>query len=111
MSKVGYPRAKDYRLEIFFMVSTTVQTILDNLTSLDNWTLAIGAAENASLLNLTNSSFVPKINGFDDGPQFPAYIRTPSMVLCSIILCIGVLGNIVVPCVSSLFCSLPIDPP
>nr|AWT50629.1 neuropeptide receptor [Diaphorina citri] len=81
------------------MVSTTVQTILDNLTSLDNWTLAIGAAENASLLNLTNSSFVPKINGFDDGPQFPAYIRTPSMVLCSIILCIGVLGNIMVPCV------------
>ncbi|XP_026682351.1 neuropeptide Y receptor type 1-like [Diaphorina citri] len=81
------------------MVSTTVQTILDNLTSPDNWTLAIGAAENASLLNLTNSSFVPKINGFDDGPQFPAYIRTPSMVLCSIILCIGVLGNIMVPCV------------
>uniref|UniRef100_A0A8D8Y2G4 Growth hormone secretagogue receptor type 1 n=1 Tax=Cacopsylla melanoneura TaxID=428564 RepID=A0A8D8Y2G4_9HEMI len=82
------------------MVSTTVQTILlENLTtaSFDNWTSGFGlAAENVTLGNV---SHIPNITGFEDGPRFPSYIRTPSLVLCTIILCIGVLGNIMVPCV------------
>ncbi|KAL1449988.1 hypothetical protein WDU94_002452 [Cyamophila willieti] len=81
------------------MVSTTVQTILlENLTTatFDNWTSGFGLADN---LTLGNVSHIPNITGFEDGPRFPGYIRTPSMVLCTIILCIGVLGNIMVPCV------------
>ncbi|KAG5894178.1 hypothetical protein JTB14_001872 [Gonioctena quinquepunctata] len=32
-------------------------------------------------------------------PVFPSYIRTTSMVLCIIIMCLGVIGNVMVPLV------------
>lgn len=34
-----------------------------------------------------------------DKPVFPAYIRNTSMVFCVIIMCLGVIGNIMVPIV------------
>lgn len=34
-----------------------------------------------------------------DYPQIPAYIRTTSMVFCIIIMCLGVVGNVMVPIV------------
>lgn len=57
-----------------------------------------------------NSSFVDVLSDFGnstpstnsteaDYPQIPAYIRTTSMVFCVIIMCLGVVGNVMVPIV------------
>lgn len=34
-----------------------------------------------------------------DRPVFPAYIRNTSMVFCVVIMCLGVIGNVMVPIV------------
>lgn len=54
-----------------------------------------------------NSSFVDVLSGFGNATpnttgveaQIPAYIRTTSMVFCVIIMCLGVVGNVMVPIV------------
>lgn len=49
----------------------------------------VNASANFSLSSYRNSS----------GPVIPSYIRTTSMVFCIIIMCLGVIGNIMVPVV------------
>lgn len=55
---------------------------------------------NATIINNNNST----TTNFNDSislyhPVFPAYIRTTSMVLCIVIMCLGVVGNVMVPIV------------
>ncbi|XP_055678054.1 growth hormone secretagogue receptor type 1 [Lutzomyia longipalpis] len=66
------------------------------------------AVENTTLARLFNSSIHSAVvtdnlthNATDyfGQPQIPAYIRTTAMVLCILILCLGVIGNIMVPIV------------
>lgn len=50
---------------------------------------------------LDQDNFTNGTNSTDntDHPQIPAYIRTTSMVFCIIIMCLGVVGNVMVPIV------------
>ncbi|XP_059610385.1 growth hormone secretagogue receptor type 1 [Phlebotomus argentipes] len=66
------------------------------------------AVENSTLARLFNNSihssvvhdnFTHNATDYFGQPQIPAYIRTTAMVLCILILCLGVIGNIMVPIV------------
>lgn len=61
--------------------------------------------------NATTSNYLSTTSTIDGGqnnatnssdmtpPVFPSYIRTTSMVFCIIIMCLGVIGNVMVPIV------------
>ncbi|XP_014242111.1 growth hormone secretagogue receptor type 1-like isoform X1 [Cimex lectularius] len=51
------------------------------------------------LFNQNLSTNLTHFEATDPTPVFPAYIRTVSMVLCTVILGIGVVGNVMVPLV------------
>lgn len=51
----------------------------------------------SSVAELYNSSNVSTFN--DTSSLFPNYLRTTSMVFCIIIMCLGVIGNVMVPIV------------
>ncbi|GAB0092882.1 growth hormone secretagogue receptor type 1 [Sergentomyia squamirostris] len=66
------------------------------------------AVENSTLARLINNSihsvvvhdnFTQNATDYFGQPQIPAYIRTTAMVFCILILCLGVIGNIMVPIV------------
>lgn len=54
-----------------------------------------------SLYGLHRNATVTAAGSVDDGdvPQIPNYIRYTSMVFCILIMCLGVIGNVMVSCV------------
>lgn len=93
------------------MISTIVSvvTTTTSLNNINNTTPAIDFNINSSVSNYhvytstvdaTNFSNYTSFNYNDtSNPFFPSYIRTTSMVFCIIIMCLGVIGNIMVPIV------------
>nr|UDO48202.1 ecdysis triggering hormone receptor isoform A [Colaphellus bowringi] len=85
------------------MISTVV-----SLTTIPTFNVTSSIEPNATTSNylytpvasidIYNSS---NVTNTTDGiyPVFPSYIRTTSMVLCIIIMCLGVIGNVMVPIV------------
>lgn len=85
--------------------STTTSTSSTTTTTLSIYELNIStqnyvySPSNVDLLNgTTNSTFSYYYND-SSSPVFPSYIRTTSMVFCIIIMCLGVIGNVMVPIV------------
>ncbi|CAG9863962.1 unnamed protein product [Phyllotreta striolata] len=80
------------------MISTAASLSILNATQTPtdvNATAASGYLYPPPDANYTNST------NFTDGayPVFPGYIRTTSMVFCIVIMCLGVIGNVMVPIV------------
>uniref|UniRef100_A0A6P7FBU7 Growth hormone secretagogue receptor type 1-like isoform X2 n=1 Tax=Diabrotica virgifera virgifera TaxID=50390 RepID=A0A6P7FBU7_DIAVI len=88
------------------MISTTASL---SVTSVFNSTPSIYVTD----INATTSNYLytpsasydifnaSNVTNFTEGiyPVFPSYIRTTSMVFCIIIMCLGVIGNVMVPIV------------
>lgn len=72
-----------------------------SLQTLDNNNNTISS--NLSEILLNNSDAGGDGDGDDEGggyyPVFPSYIRNTSMIFCVIIMCLGVIGNVMVPIV------------
>lgn len=75
--------------------------LIFNITNVKNFNFT-GSSENFKLLSSINNvsniqdNFTVDQNASNPDPQIPDYIRTTSMVFCVIIMCLGVIGNIMV---------------
>lgn len=56
-------------------------------------------SSNVDFSNITSNSSFNYYSNDTTNPVFPSYIRTTSMVFCIIIMCLGVIGNVMVPIV------------
>ncbi|XP_072935949.1 thyrotropin-releasing hormone receptor-like isoform X1 [Epargyreus clarus] len=54
--------------------------------------------ENGTFQNIGNSTFDPSDN-FTEYAEIPYYIKATSMTFCIVIMCLGVIGNVMVPIV------------
>lgn len=90
------------------MISTLITTVATNNSSatilLDQNTLTpisnylYTPTSTIDVVNATTNT-TNQFNESSYHPVFPAYIRTTSMVLCIVIMCLGVVGNVMVPIV------------
>ncbi|XP_074026927.1 ecdysis triggering hormone receptor isoform X2 [Leptinotarsa decemlineata] len=81
------------------IVSFTTISSLNITSAIDlNTTTSHYLYTPSSSIDIYNNS---NVTNTTDGmyPVFPSYIRTTSMVLCVIIMCLGVIGNVMVPLV------------
>ncbi|XP_056631622.1 QRFP-like peptide receptor isoform X1 [Diorhabda sublineata] len=75
------------------VLNATPLSITDINATTSNYLYSPSALD---VFNITNN-----VTNFTEGiyPVFPSYIRTTSMVFCIIIMCLGVIGNVMVPIV------------
>lgn len=73
---------------------TPPTTIIDLNTTTSNYLYTPSSTIDNSNNNVSNTSDL-----MSAPPVFPSYIRTTSMVFCIIIMCLGVIGNVMVPIV------------
>lgn len=81
------------------VVSLTTISSFNSTASLDlNSSTSNYLYTPSSTIDVFNASNVTNLT---DGsyPVFPSYIRTTSMVFCIVIMCLGVIGNVMVPIV------------
>ncbi|XP_063921733.1 growth hormone secretagogue receptor type 1 isoform X1 [Zophobas morio] len=83
-----------------FSLTTTASSTFPNSTPLIEYNISTSnyLYTPSSTIDLYNAS---NVSGFNDtfSSVFPSYIRTTSVVFCIIIMCLGVIGNIMVPIV------------
>jgi hypothetical protein len=83
-----------------FAPTTTTSTTSFNSTPLIEFNISTSnyLYTPSSTIDLYNTSNVSNLNETSSS-VFPNYIRTTSMVFCIIIMCLGVIGNVMVPIV------------
>ncbi|KAF5303147.1 hypothetical protein FQR65_LT08310 [Abscondita terminalis] len=93
------------------MISTTTVSVLTTTTSLNvnnsstidfnvNTSISNYHVYTSSIIDSNYSNFTSLLNYNESSTLvFPSYIRTTSMVFCIIIMCLGVIGNVMVPIV------------
>lgn len=107
IKKVNVPIRSKYD-----MISTTVQSVITtslnvNATPSENFNVNSSSifdyqttyTSNFEITNFSNFTYYYNYYNDTSNPVFPSYIRTTSMVFCIIIMCLGVIGNVMVPIV------------
>lgn len=84
------------------LLNRTLTGAIDHVVQLND-TAPSAALEVAGIISTTSATAFynssAQINGTvgeENIPQIPAYIRNVSMVFCIVIMCLGVIGNIMV---------------
>lgn len=86
------------------IVSLTTTPTFNSTPSIDlnsttsNYLYTLSSSVSSSV-DVYNGSNVTNSSSETVYPLFPSYIRTTSMVFCIIIMCLGVIGNVMVPIV------------
>ncbi|VEN46780.1 unnamed protein product, partial [Callosobruchus maculatus] len=82
---------------IVSFTSSAASAYNSNLPDPNETTFSYLYTLSSDLPNATNASNYSDTSHVT--PVFPAYIRTTSMVFCVLIMCLGVIGNVMVPIV------------